>query len=257
MSTINALGLCLLILMLLVSGQHGGRAFVSLLINFCLFFLALALVAFHFNPVIVICVIGVCILGVTIFMATDDLKVGKVSFISALLVAAALFLLIWLIEYWVQVPGFATEDSDELEGMSVLIGINYYQVAVAITILSVLGALAEASMAVTTGIAEMITTDPSISRQSLLNGGLQVGRQIIGTTLNTLFFGFFGGMLALLIWFVGLHYSWTTILNNKIFAAQLITILLSVIGVSLCIPLATILAGHFFRDSLDKPASHH
>lgn len=252
MSTINALGLVLLILMVVVSGRHGLRAFISLLINYCLFFLALALVAFHFNPVLVTSIIGACILGVTIFMATDDLKVGQVSFISSILVMAALFILICLIEHWAQVPGFATEDSDELEGMSVLIGISYYQVAVAITIISVLGAIAEASMAVTTGIAQILITDPDISQESLLASGFQVGRQIIGTTLNTLFFGFFGGMLALLIWFVGLHYSWATIFNNKIFAAQLITVLLSIIGVSASIPLSTILAGHYFRQKLDK-----
>ena len=252
MSTINALGLLLLVLMLVVSGWRGARSFISLLLNFCLFFLDLALVAFHFNPLIVTAILGICILAITIFMATDDLTVGKVSFLTSLIITAALFLFVWLIEYWAQVPGFATEDSDELEGMSVMIGINYYQVALAITILSVLGAIAEAAMAVTTGVAEMMATDPDMSRSSLLAGGLQVGRQIIGTTLNTLFFGFFGGLLALLVWFGGLNYSWGTIINNKIFAAQFITVLLSVIGVCLCIPLSTWLAAHYFGQRLDK-----
>lgn len=255
MSTINALGLVLMCLMLAVSGWRGARAFISLLLNFCLFFLDLALVAFHFNPLVVTAIIGVCILAITIFMATDDLTVGKVSFLTSLIITAALYLFVWLIEFWAQVPGFATEDSDELEGMSVLIGINYYHVALAITILSVLGAIAEAAMAVTTGVAEMVATDPQISRASLLGGGMQVGRQIIGTTLNTLFFGFFGGLLALLVWFGGLHYSFGTIINNKIFAAQLITVLLSVIGVCLCIPLATWLSAHYFGQRLDKPSS--
>ena len=82
MSTINALGLLLLVLMLVVSGWRGARSFISLLLNFCLFFLDLALVAFHFNPLIVTAILGICILAITIFMATDDLTVGKVSFLT-------------------------------------------------------------------------------------------------------------------------------------------------------------------------------
>lgn len=66
---------------------------------------------------------------------------------------------------------------------------------------------------------------------------MAIGQQIIGTTFNTLFFGFFGGFLALFIWFLGLHYSFGTIMNNKIFVAEMIEILISFIGVLITVPM--------------------
>jgi len=59
------------------------------------------------------------------------------------------------------------------------------------------------------------------------------------TTFNTLFFGFFGGFLALFIWFSGLHYSFGSVINNKIFVGEVLMILFALIGVILAVPITT------------------
>lgn len=254
MSTINALGIILLLLMLIVGGRQGWIAFLSLLVNFGIFFMALILVDFHVPPLAVTLGLSVCILAVTIYMGTNDLEVAQAAFFAAIVIFACLLVLVLIVEHFAQVPGFANEDSGELEGMSVLIGISYAKVATMVTLLSVLGAIAEAAMAIATGMFAMMRSDASQSLTSLLNGGITIGKQIIGTTLNTLFFGFFGGLLALLVWFVGLDYSFGTIINNRIFVAEMITVLISFIGVILTVPSATLLCVYHFRKHLDKPA---
>lgn len=254
MSTINDLGIILLLLMLIVGGRQGWIAFLSLLVNFGIFFMALILVDFHVPPLAVTLGLSVCILAVTIYMGTNDLEVAQAAFFAAIVIFACLLVLVLIVEHFAQVPGFANEDSGELEGMSVLIGISYAKVATMVTLLSVLGAIAEAAMAIATGMFAMMRSDASQSLTSLLNGGITIGKQIIGTTLNTLFFGFFGGLLALLVWFVGLDYSFGTIINNRIFVAEMITVLISFIGVILTVPSATLLCVYHFRKHLDKPA---
>lgn len=254
MSTINALGIILLLLMLIVGGRQGWIAFLSLLVNFGIFFMALILVDFHVPPLAVTLGLSVCILAVTIYMGTNDLEVAQAAFFAAIVIFACLLVLVLIVEHFAQVPGFANEDSGELEGMSVLIGISYAKVATMVTLLSVLGAIAEAAMSIATGMFAMMRSDASQSLTSLLNGGITIGKQIIGTTLNTLFFGFFGGLLALLVWFVGLDYSFGTIINNRIFVAEMITVLISFIGVILTVPSATLLCVYHFRKHLDKPA---
>ncbi len=252
MSTISLLGIFLLIAMLSVGKRQGWISFLSLLVNFGLFFLALILVDFHVPPLPVTLVFSVCILAVTIYMGTNELEVAQAAFISALVIFICLFVLVIVVEHFAQVPGFANEDSGELEGMSVLIGISYAKIATMVTLLSVLGAIAEAAMAIATGVFAMMRSDTTQSLISLLNGGFTIGKQIIGTTLNTLFFGFFGGLLALLVWFVGLDYSFGTIVNNRIFVAEMITVLISFIGVVLTVPSATLLCVYHFRKHLDK-----
>ncbi len=177
---------------------------MSLLLNFGFLYFAIILVAFHVPPLFVTVTIGITILAITIFMGEDDLRTTVTAFYASLIVVCLILVLIFIIEHWAMVQGFGTEDSDELEGMSTLIGISYFKVSVTTTILSSLGA---------------------------------IGQQIIGTTFNTLFFGFFGGFLALFIWFLGLHYSFGAIMNNKIFVAEMIEILIAFIGVLITVPM--------------------
>ncbi|MDO4902849.1 MAG: YibE/F family protein [Limosilactobacillus sp.] len=236
MSTITALGLVLLLLMVLVGGKQGWSAFVSLLLNFGFLYFAIVLIAFHVPPLFVTAVTGVVILAITIFMGEDDLRTTVTAFYASLIVTAVLVALIFFIEHWAMVQGFGTEDSDDLEGMSILIGISYFKVLITATTLSTLGAIAEASMAVSAGLTEILTKHPDVENRQLMTSGMSIGHQIIGTTLNTLFFGFFGGFLALFIWFAGLHYSLGTIMNNKIFVSEMIDIMISFVGVLLAVP---------------------
>ena len=67
----------------------------------------------------------------------------------------------------------------------------------------------------------------------------QMGHEIIGTALNTLFFGFFGGFSSLFIWFASLRYPFSQIINNKIFVGELLQVLISVIAVVLTVPMTT------------------
>lgn len=240
MSSITALGLVLLCVMVLVGGKQGWRSFLSLLLNFGFLFFAIVLIELHVPPMFVTITTGVIILAITIFMGEDDLRTTVTAFYSSLIVLALLIFLIVFISHWAMVQGFGAEDSDDLEGMSILIGISYLKVSVTAIVISTLGAIAEAAMAISAGLTEILETHPQISNSRLIEGGMGIGRQIIGTTLNTLFFGFFGGFLSLFIWFAGLHYSFGMIFNNKIFVAELIEILISFLGVLLTVPITSL-----------------
>ncbi|MBD7895344.1 YibE/F family protein [Limosilactobacillus sp. Sa3CUN2] len=252
MSSINALGLILLLVMFLVGGKQGFRSFISLLLNFCSLFFGIVLIEFHVPPMFVAVVIGITILAITIFMGEDDLRTTVTAFYASLIVLTILLFLIFFISHWAMVQGFGTEDSDDLEGMSILIGISYLKVSVTAIVLSTLGAIAEAAMAISAGLTEILETHPDISNSRLIEGGMGIGQQIIGTTLNTLFFGCFGGVLSLFIWFAGLHYSFGTIINNKIFVAELIEILISFLGVLLTVPITSLVMVKRRKEVVDK-----
>lgn len=239
MTTITALGLVLLVLMVLVGGKQGWKAFLSLILNFAFLFIAVIMMAFHLPPLAVTLSTGVIILAVTIFMGEDDLLTTQTAFYAALIVLLILVTLIIPIEHWAMVQGFGGEDAEDLEGMSTLIGIDFLKIAITTTVLSTLGAIAEAAMAISAGLTEVLQQHPDLSNAALTKDGLSIGEQIIGTTLNTLFFGFFGGFLALFIWFMGLNYSIGQILNNKIFVSEMIMVVTSFIGVIITVPVTT------------------
>ncbi len=240
MTTITALGLTLLILMVIIGGKQGWKAFMSLVLNFGLLFFSVILIAFHVPPMFVTVSVGIVILAITIFMGDDDLLTSQTAFYASLIVMAILLIIIVPVEHWAMVQGFGAEDSDALEGMSLYIGMDFLKISVTTTILSTLGAIAEASIAISAGLSEVLEQHPDLSNSSLMANGMSIGESILGTTFNTLFFGFFGGFLALFIWFMGLNYSFGEIMNNKIFVSELIMIFVSFIGVIITIPLTTL-----------------
>ncbi|TPR39604.1 YibE/F family protein [Apilactobacillus micheneri] len=247
MSAIIVLSIVLFVLMLLVDGKQGLQSFLSLILNFGFLFFAIVLIAFHFPPIIVTIITGVIVLALTIFLSGTDDNTSGLAFLSSILVLFILILLIVPMEHWAQVQGFGLEDSDDLEGLSILIGINFVKIEIATAILSTLGAIAEATMAIASGLDEIKEQHPEIKPSRLLFDGIYVGKQIIGTTLNTLFFGLFGGSLSLFVWFHSLNYSFGDILNDKVFDAQLIVILFSLIGVILTIPITSLVIAEKWR----------
>ena len=128
-----------------------------------------------------------------------------------------------------------------LSGGSSIIGIDYVQVAAAVIIMSTIGAIMDVAISITSAMQEYGKHTASTSKQ-LIAYGMAIGRDILGTDTNTLFFAFFGGYLGLLIWFKDLSYSIGQIVNAKVFVAEVLTIFTAGIGIALVIPLATVVS---------------
>lgn len=240
MNTLLVLSGLLLFVMVLVGGRQGAAAFLSLWLNFGCLFLAILLVALQFSPLLVALVLGILMLALIIFVGQDDLLVTQTAFFAAVLVLVVLLVLMVPVEYWAAVQGFGLEDSDTLEGLSLLVGIDFVKVSIATAVLSTLGAIAEAAMAVAAGLSALLRQHPAISTRRLFHAGLTTGQRIIGTTFNTLFFGFFGGFLELFIWFVNLQYTLGELLNNKVLIAEVLLVLFALLGVVLTVPLTAL-----------------
>lgn len=229
MNTMTGLVIALLGLMVLVGGKQGVTNFLALAINTVLMIIAVVLMAGGFSPVAVAFVIGLLVLATTIFMSTNRSQVAGPAFVASLLVMAGVLIVVFLGVWLSQTSGFGQEDSEELEGFSVYIGVSFQQLMIATGLLGTLGAIAEAACAVAAGVIELgVAATPS--------GLREIETTIIGTAMNTLFFGFFGGFSALFIWFAQLKYPLWQILNNQIFVGELLQVLFSVIAVILTVP---------------------
>ncbi|WDF83422.1 YibE/F family protein [Lacticaseibacillus pabuli] len=235
MSAMFALILTLFILMILVGGKQGISSFMALALNTLVILISVVLMSGGFSPLIIALIAGGLILATTIFMGTGESEVAGVAFISSLFVMALLAVVILMSLRYSATGGFGTEDGEDLEGMGTAISVSMVQIGAAAGLLGTLGAIAEAATAVAAGTFELDTRRDHA-------GILQMGREIIGTALNTLFFGFFGGFCGLFIWFVQLHYSMMVILNNKIFVSELLDVLFSVIAVILTVPVTIFVA---------------
>lgn len=243
MSAISVLALILAVLMFLVGGKAGLTSFFSAVLNFIILFIAVILITGKLSPIGVAFFAGICLLALTIYMGNEDEKTANIAFKATLIVLVIMLILIIPLDHFAQIKGFANEQSEEIEAFDLLVGVNFEQLLIATTVLSTLGAIAEAAIAVSSGLNELIEQKPEITLAQLYKSGRTIGFQIMGMTFNTLFFGMFGSDLALFILLYKLQASFGYYLNSKIFVKECLAILYSAIAVILVIWITTYLVG--------------
>ena len=247
MNAIFLLILLLLISLLLVAGKQGLMTFFGLSLNCLLIFLLITLVNWGFTPIIVLPIMAVLILSVAIYLSAGRSRVLLITWQSSVLVLFLILLLAYLAQTLGHLQGYTLENSDELEGLSLAVGIDFSNLAIIVMVMSALGAIAEAAMAVTADLFEVVERTPAISLANLREQGKVIGSQILGTAINTLFFGMLGANIPLLVWFFRLHYSFPEFVNGKLLIFEIVTMLLGMIGILCSIKIAISLVEHAFH----------
>ena len=67
-----------------------------------------------------------------------------------------------------------------------------------VIILSTLGTVLDMALTVTTSIYEVKMHRTDLKMEEVMESGIQIGREVIGTTVNTLLFAYLGESLLLL-----------------------------------------------------------
>lgn len=240
MNTLIVLAFILLFLMILVGGKKGVKSFISLFINFgILILMVFFMMDPQANPIILTLIASTCIICINLFYVNEVNAKTKMAFISTVSTLVLLFVFIYFITKVAMIQGFGEEEIDELAPFSLFIGIDFVKISVSIVIISTVGAMTDVAIAISSPMNELIQYHPSMKRKELFASGMRIGRDILGTDTNTLFFAFIGGYLALMLWFKDLSYSFGEIVNAKVFVGEVVTILCASIGIALIIPITS------------------
>ena len=94
----------------------------------------------------------------------------------------------------------------------------------------------DSSIAISSALYEVYVNNKNLSKKELFFSGMNIGKDILCTTTNTLMFAFLGDFMTLLIWFYKGNYSFLDIINAKTFVSEIIRILFSAIGCIIVIP---------------------
>jgi len=253
MNALVILSLILLVLMILIGGYRGMRSFISLFLNFgVLMFTIFLMLGPQMNPVIITLISCAIISCINLFFINNVERKTGTAFLSTIVTIVLLIVLIEVIVNVSMIQGYGEEETEELAVFSLFVGIDFVKIGASVMIISTIGAITEVAISITSSMGETMKQHPSISRKDLFLSGMRIGKDILGTDTNTLFFAFFGGYLALLIWFKDLHYSIGAIVNSKIFGAEMITIFFAGIGVALIIPITAWINTYFSVKAREK-----
>ena len=239
------LGFILLFLIMIIGGDRGVISLISLVGNMLLLSLVIWLMAAGAPVLLVTVGVGIIISCVTLFYQNGTNEKTKSAFTAVLITMAVLFFFIYMVVWRSEAGGLneiqAAEDDVLYYNMN--LDINMRNVATAVIILSTLGAVLDMALTVTTSVYEISIHKPEMKLTELVESGMQIGREVIGTTVNTLLFAYLGESLLLFSYLKMQDYTLETLLNSKILFQNCVSMIFGAIACVVVMPVAAVLVG--------------
>jgi uncharacterized membrane protein len=116
------------------------------------------------------------------------------------------------------------------------------RLALAGVIVGSLGALVDMSVGQSSATFELASVDPDLRGRDLYLSALRVGRDHIGSLINTLALAYFGGALPLVVLLSLGFQPLSVALNSEEMVLSIVTVIVASIGLVLCVPVTTALA---------------
>lgn len=237
------------ILFILLGGDRGLRSLLALAMNMAVFVLDILALA-HGLPAYLVTLVTVILMSVIIlfFQNGYNLKT-RATFLSLIFVTLVVFVFAAVVAHGAKISGYNELNmyEDEAAMLTGHITINMTAAAVAMVIVGIVGAVIDAAIAVASAVYEVSHKNPELTENELLQSGLRMGGNIIGTTVNTLLFAGIGESLLLYLEMKELHYSFFTLINSKSFFQMLFPIVMSAVGCVCVVPVAAWIMGKFAK----------
>lgn len=227
----------LFLLMIYIDIKRGIKLFLSILFNFIILMIIFYLIAIGLNPIIC-SLIGCFIISYIILYYVNERNVKTESSLkSVIIVLIILSFLIFFVTKISRIAGFGYESYEEINMFSYDVKIDFTNIAISMILISLIGATVDSSIAISSALYEVYDNNKNLSKKDLFLSGMNIGKDILCTTNNTLMFAFLGEFMTLLIWFYKGDYSFLEIVNAKTFVSEMIKILFSAVVCIIVIPI--------------------
>lgn len=252
--------LAFIIMLLVFSGWQGVRALVSLggSVAAILFLLVPALLA-GYNPVLVSVVIAGAILALVLFGTHGINPRSTIAFVGTFGSVIITGLIALISVKTMHLSGFSSDASVYLNfatnGTLDLSGLLLGSI-----IIGILGVLDDVSITQASVVQELKAANPLFRFKDLYQRAIKVGRDHIGSLVNTLALAYVGVSLPLILLYAKTDSPIWQTMNQEVVAAELIRIIVGSIGLILAVPATTAAAAWYFHghevDEADG-GSHH
>jgi uncharacterized membrane protein len=231
---------------ILVGGLKGIKSLITLAImGLVIVFWLLPLILQGHNPLLLTILFASLITLVTLFIVggiNSKSLSATVGAIGGLLVAG---LVAWVFGNAARLTGFSSEEAQLLQFADLPRAIDIRGLLFSGIIIGALGAVLDVAMSISSSVAEIRAANPLLGGRGLFQAGFRVGRDILGTMVNTLILAYAGGALPLLLLFMAYDLSFMRIINMDLIATEVVRSLAGSFGLLTAIPLTAIAAAIF------------
>ncbi|MEG0919117.1 MAG: YibE/F family protein [Anaerovoracaceae bacterium] len=239
--------LIFLFLTLLIGRDRTAKSLITLGFNAVILGFTITAINFGANPLVVTAIACTVIATVTLFYQNEINIKTTTAFGCVFAIVLLSGFGIYAITVLGNLQGFPTGQYSisANNGYLAEIGVNMAFLQISVILLMVVGAIIDTSLAVSSALYEVKRNNPDLGSLGLFKSGINIGRDILSSTINTLLFIFLGEYLAMFIQLMDI-YSFSEIINSKEFAEEVISIGITGIGCVAIIPLTAFVSSIFY-----------
>ncbi len=244
-------------LIIWLSGLQGLRAILSLGLSIAavIFLLVPALLA-GYSPAWSSLVIAGLILSVTLFFTHGFKPRVVITFFGTFTAVFITCFMAWIWTEWMRFTGFSNDASVYLNfatnGQLDLAGLLLGSI-----IIGLLGILDDVSITQASVVQQLRNANPNFGFRDLYSRAIQVGKDHVGSLVNTLALAYVGAALPMILLFAHSESSIFTLVNQEVIASEILRIMVGSIGLVLAVPLTTAMAAWYFKDKkVENPEGH-
>ncbi|MCL2745992.1 MAG: YibE/F family protein [Coriobacteriia bacterium] len=247
---IAILGAIFFVLVVVLGKMKGFNSIIALGFTCLAVFMVLipAILSGHNIYVVVLIICAYTIISTFLIVIGPNRKslTAIIGSLGGVLLAALLML---LMDGIMHLTGLIESDSRSLLYLPVETPIDLRAILFAGVILGSAGAVMDVAMSISSALWEIRLADAKAHFKSLLKSGIEIGRDTLGTMLNTLVLAYIGSSLTLILLVTAYATSLTELLNTEMITAEFLRALIGSFGMLFAIPLTAVICAWWFSRS--------
>ncbi len=238
--------ICLLVIL---GGDRGVISLITLACNLLVLLISIFFLSIGTNSILV-CFIAFILVGYFTIIYQNGTSAKTLSaFFATLIILSLMMIIVYTIGGLANSGGLdeIKRFSDDFSGYNTNININMRNIIHSMIIIGLSGALMDVSFTLSSSLQEVASHNLELSFKELFFSGIKMGMDVMGSTINTLFFAYMGEGLLLFVFYKNYISSFVELINSKSFFQEVSSILFSCMGCVLIVPTVSLISSFMIK----------
>ncbi len=236
------------VIALVIAGKKGFRAILSVVASLAFFyFFFIKLIGVGVSPVLAALIFVFIVSLISIPLIHGLNRKSLASIIAIMIGYAASFGIVYVFSYLARLGAAPGEEFRTLGVM--FADINLFDVLIASLFLGAVGALIDTAISISSAIFETLQESPRANFKKVYKAGMNVGKDILGSMINTLLFAYIASSLPFFVMLTlvqesgdGIFYD---LMNMDFIALELTRTFVGAVSLVLIIPLVSATSAYY------------
>lgn len=257
LNTIWLLVLVFVVLIFVFGGVQGVRGLASLFGSFILiFYLLIPGIYAGYNAILISIGVSSLIIVVGSYITHGFNRSTTSAVLGMIITVIVTGIAAYYAVSSAKLTGYSSEESMFLH-LNTRGGIDMVGLLFGGIMIGLLGVLYDIAIGQAIAIEELFRAGKHLTRKEVYLRGIRIGKEHIGALVNTLAIAYVGASLPLLLLMQSSSAGIFFIINNEVFATEIVRILIGSIGLVLAVPITTLIASYMLYGKVGESNNTH